>query len=261
MRRLGLNVDAYKGETINITQVLYDLEQLAATTGWERDPLKVSEKNALPAFRRLPANMGRRIYLSSGIHGDEPAGPLAILELFQQNQWPDDLGLWIIPCLNPSGFLLNRRENEAGVDLNRDYRLPRTEVVRAHMAWLNQKPRFDLSLLLHEDWESNGFYLYELNPELKPSVSEAIMNKVKEVCPVDTSPMIEGRPAKNGIICANPDLLKRPDWPEAFYLVHHQTPISYTLEAPSDFALSTRVKALVTGVRAALDACRGDSRA
>jgi murein peptide amidase A len=256
MQRLGLNVDAYKGETINITQVLYDIEQLAATTGWERDPINVTEKNLLPAFRRLPANPRRQIYLSSGMHGDEPAGPLAVLELFRQNRWPDDLGLWIIPCLNPSGFLLNRRENADGVDLNRDYRALKTDVVRAHVAWLNQRPRFDLTLLLHEDWESSGFYLYELNPQLQPSISEAIIKKVKEVCPIDTSPVIEGRPARNGIICANPDLMKRLDWPEAFYLVHHKTPISYTLEGPSDFSLSTRVKSLVAGVRAAFDLCK-----
>lgn len=256
MQRSGLNIGAYKGETINITQVLCDIEQLAATTGWERDPIRISEKNLVPAFRRLPAKSRKQIYISSGIHGDEPAGPLAILKLFQENQWPDDLGLWIIPCLNPGGLLLNRRENEDGVDLNRDYRSPKTELVRAHVAWLEQRPRFDLTLLLHEDWESNGFYLYELNPELRPSVSEAIINRVKEVCPVDTSPVIEGRPAKNGIICANPDLMKRPDWPEAFYLIHHKTPLSYTLEAPSDFSLSTRVNGLAAGVRAAFGTMR-----
>ena len=254
MQRLGLNIDAYKGETINITQVLYDIEQLAATSGWERDPLRVSEKNVLPAFRRLPTGPRKQIYISAGIHGDEPAGPLAMLKLFQQNQWPDDIALWLIPCLNPGGFLLNRRENEEGVDLNRDYRAPKTEVVRAHAAWLDQRPNFDLSLLLHEDWESNGFYLYELNPQLRPSVSEAIVKGVKEVCPIDMSPVIEGRPAQGGIICANPDLQKRPDWPEAFYLIHYKTPLSYTLEAPSDFSLSTRIDALVAGVRAVFEA-------
>jgi hypothetical protein len=250
MKRLGLNIDAYKGETINITQVLYDIEQLAATKGWERDPVRVSPKNTLPAFHRLPAEPRKQIYISSGIHGDEPAGPLAVLKLFQENPWPDDLALWIIPCLNPGGFLLNRRGNEDGVDLNRDYRSPKTELVQAQVHWLEQRPRFDLTLLLHEDWESNGFYLYELNPHLRPSLSEAIIAGAKEVCPIDTSPVIEGRPAKNGVICANPDLLKRPDWPEAFYLIHNKTPLSYTLEAPSDFPLSTRVNALAAGVRA-----------
>jgi hypothetical protein len=65
--------------------------------------------------------------------------------------------------------------------------------------------------------------------------------------------MIEGRPAKNGIIRPDIDPRQRPEWPEAFYLLTHKTRLSYTLEAPSDFPLSTRVEALVVAVRAALE--------
>src|SRR5204863_5755308 len=99
----------------------------------------------------------------------------------------------------------------------------------------------------------NGFYLYELNPDLQPSIADAIIRKVSEVCPIDLSPEIEGRTAQGGVICANPDLPRRPDWPEAFYLIHHKTRLSYTLEAPSDFPLSARVSALVEAVRGAVE--------
>jgi len=44
----------------------------------------------------------------------------------------------------------------------------------------------------------------------------------------------------------------RPQWAEAFYLIVNKTRLSYTLEAPSDFPLTTRVNALVAGVNAAL---------
>ena len=250
MERLCKNNGRYEGERIEVSKVLHELEQLATASGWESDPLVISEKESLPAFRWPVPNPHARIYISTGIHGDEPAGPLAVLKLFHQNEWPKGLGLWLVPCLNPGAYARNTRENEDGVDLNRDYRSLHTAVVRAHVAWLNRQPDFDISLLLHEDWESNGFYLYELNPRLLRSVAEDIIRKVNEVCPIDTSDTIEGRPAKGGIICANPDLLKRPDWPEAFYLVHHKSPLSYTLESPSDFPLSTRVDALVSGVRA-----------
>jgi hypothetical protein len=47
-------------------------------------------------------------------------------------------------------------------------------------------------------------------------------------------------------------LQERPDWPEAFYLITHKSCQGYTLEAPSDFPLTTRVNALVAGVNAAL---------
>ena len=250
MQRLAINLGGYKGEGIDIHRILPEIQRLALASGWELEPLRPSEQTRLPAFQRIVRNARKQIYISSGIHGDEPAGPLTILELFKQNQWPADISLWIIPCLNPGGFVLNRRENEAGIDLNRDYRDPKTDAVRAHIAWLEQRPRFDLSLCLHEDWEANGFYLYELNPDRQPSLADSIITKVKAVCPVDLSPVIEERKASNGVICANPDLLKRPDWPEAFYLIHHKTRLSYTLEAPSDFPTVTRVNALTASVRA-----------
>ena len=37
-------------------------------------------------------------------------------------------------------------------------------------------------------------------------------------------------------------------------MVHHKTRVSYTLEAPSDFPLRTRVQALTVAVKAALTA-------
>ena len=254
MQRLLINVGGYKGEGILIDKVLRDVEEEAKRHGWEPIPILLGDGTRLPAFQKLGSNPRKNVYISTGIHGDEPAGPLAALELLKENPWPSDLNVWLVACLNPKGFTLNRRENEEGVDLNRDYRAPKTEAVRAHAQWLSERPRFDVTLLLHEDWESNGFYLYELNLDLKPSLAEAIVGAVKEVCPIDMSPVIEGREARDGIICANREVLKRPDWPEALYLVHHKTPLSYTLEAPSDFPLRTRIQALAVGVKAALAA-------
>ena len=75
---------------------------------------------------------------------------------------------------------------------------------------------------------------------------------VAKVCPIDQSEVIEGREAHGGIIRPNLDPRTRPLWPESFWLLQHKTRLSYTLEAPSDFPLQTRVDALVAGVQAAL---------
>jgi len=248
MQRLALNIGGYKGETIDIDHVLRDIDSLALRTGWSPDPITGS----VPAYHKPSRSGDKHVYISAGIHGDEPAGPLAVLKLFQENRWPDDLNLWIIPCLNPMGFVLKRRENEDGIDLNRDYFARKTPAIFAHTAWLDARPPFTLSLCLHEDWESSGFYLYELNPDLRPSISDSIIQAVRDVCPIDMSPVIEDREAHNGVICANADLLKRPDWPEAFYLIHHKTRLSYTLEAPSDYLLPVRIHSLSAGVQAVL---------
>jgi predicted deacylase len=174
------------------------------------------------------------------------------LRLLQENRWPENAELWFCPCLNPMGFVLNRRENAGGRDLNRDYRHLEAAETRAHIAWLERQPQFDLCLCLHEDWESHGFYVYELNPENRPSLAETMIARIAEVCPIDPSEIIEDRPARGGIIRPNLDPQKRPQWAEAFYLIVNKTRLSYTLEAPSDFPLTTRVNALVAGVNAAL---------
>lgn len=258
MQRLGNNHGAYHGERIDIRAVLRDITVAACSHGWDVERFHRANDFEWLALHRAPltddnvrsANPLPRIYLSAGIHGDEPAGPLALLRLLKENLWPANAELFLVPCLNPSGFDLNRRENSQGLDLNRDYLDAQSDEIRAHIAWLKMQPAFDLCLCLHEDWESHGFYVYELNPDNKPSIAETMVKRVAEVCPIDLSETIEGRPAMRGIIRPSIDPAIRLKWPEAFWLLTNKTRLSYTLEAPSDFPLSTRVDALVTAVNA-----------
>ena len=256
MQKLGKNHGGYHGETIDIRAVLRDVETAAQQHGWTSEIFHESREFKWLALRRKPEvrsqNPESRIYISTGIHGDEPAGPLAALRLLQENNWPPDAEIFSLPCLNPVGFTLNKRENADGIDLNRDYRNPQAAETRAHIAWLERQPKFDLYLCLHEDWESHGFYLYEQNPDSKISLAEKMIEAVQKVCPIDLSENIEGRAAKNGIVRPNISPQERPDWPEAFYLITQKSRQGYTLEAPSDFPLATRVNALIAGVNSAL---------
>ena len=256
VQKLGKNHGGYHGEAIDIRAVLRDVERSAQLHGWVSDFFHESGDFKWLALRRESSlstpHSALRIYISTGIHGDEPAGPLAALKLVHENRWPKNAEIYLMSCLNPAGFTLNQRGNANGIDLNRDYRNPQTAEIRAHIAWLERQPKFDLYLCLHEDWESHGFYLYEQNPDAKPSLAEKIIEAVQRVCPIDPSETIEDRPAKNGIIRPNIKPHERPDWPEAFYLITHKSRLGYTLEAPSDFPLLTRVNALVAGVNAAL---------
>jgi hypothetical protein len=275
MQRLGKNLGKYFGETIDIRAVLNDVKIAAKKNNWSSEIFGRQNEFDLLALHRKPLSTlnssasassysatapkrseggqpSTRLYISTGIHGDEPAGPLTALRLLQENNWPPDAEIFFLPCLNPVGFTLNKRENADGIDLNRDYRNPQAAETRAHIAWLEWQPKFDLYLCLHEDWESHGFYVYEQNPDSKPSVAEKMIEAVQKVCPIDLSESIEGRAAKGGIV--RPSILpqERPDWPEAFYLIMNKSRQGYTLEAPSDFPLATRVNALVAGANAAL---------
>ena len=136
--------------------------------------------------------------------------------------------------------------------MNRDYRHRETGEVAAHVRWLERQPGFDAAFCLHEDWEAQGFYLYELNPDQRPSPAVQMMAAVAAVCPIDLSPVIEGRPAQEGIIRPTLNPADRPLWPEAFWLLQNRCRLVYTLEAPSDFPLAGRVRALVVAMQAAL---------
>ena len=255
--RLGRNRGGYSGERVDIDSILEATLDAAEQSGWERQSIPCFGNRELPVLVRRPPGATRHVYISAGIHGDEPAGPLALADLIRDARWPDTLSAWVCPCLNPGGFAVNRRENDHGIDLNRDYKAARSAEVQAHIRWLRTQPQFDLALCLHEDWESNGFYLYELNPDRVSSHADAILRSVSEVCPIDLSPTIEGRAAENGVIQGPIDLEIWPDWPEPFFLINEKTRHSYTLETPSDFELPVRVKAMRNAVHTLLNRMAG----
>lgn len=255
MMRLGLNHGGYFGDTIAIDDVLRGILAAARRGGWNIECLTPQPGIQLPVLTRAcsaVAPWAPRIYLSAGIHGDEPAGPLALQRLLEANALPNEAWFWCCPCLNPTGFPRNTRTSASGIDLNRDYRHLSTPEIRAHVAWLEHQPMFDLSLCLHEDWEAAGFYVYELNPGERPSLAPAMIDAVRDLCPIDLSPLIDGRESKEGIIRPSIDPAERPEWPEALYLIQNKTRLSYTLEAPSDFQIDVRVAALEAAVRAAV---------
>src|ERR1700743_3116213 len=98
MQRLGKNVGRYLGDTIDIQQILRDIETAAKEHGWNSEVFFETNDLKLFALTKQTRNPKRetgiplstldprpstRIYLSAGIHGDEPAGPLAALRLIQ----------------------------------------------------------------------------------------------------------------------------------------------------------------------------------
>lgn len=196
---------------------------------------------------------GPRVYLSAGIHGDEPAGPLALLELMRGGGFPPRAGWAVCPALNPTGLAAGRRETACGIDMNRDYLLRRTNEVRAHAAWLEARPVPGLFLSLHEDWETRDFYLYEINlGDDDPSRAHDIIEAVRPWFPPTIGPEIDGHTARSpGWIfhAAEADLPRH--WPEAIFLSKFGCPLSFTLETPSHAALDARVAAQVAAVRAA----------
>lgn len=101
------------------------------------------------------------IALAAGVHGDEPAGPWALLSIVRDGLLDRRFNYRCWPCTNPSGYVLGTRENAEGNDINRSFkRGGSTPESRAILA-ANRDRKFALTLDLHEDFEADGFYCYE----------------------------------------------------------------------------------------------------
>jgi len=211
------------------------------------------------ALTRFCGTPRANLYLSTGVHGDEPAGPFAILRMLRRGALPSDMTLTILPLVNPRGMALVKRETPEGVDINRDYRRLASAEAAAHVHWLSERPRrHDLCLLLHEDWEATGYYLYELNPDREESIAPEILAAVRPVIGVDDSPLIDGHPATRGLIRPQDSGIRLPEnvYPEARFLLEGWTRHSYTLEAPSNVPLLRRIRAHEAAITAAAEAVR-----
>jgi hypothetical protein len=232
-------------------QFLPAFERAAKHAGFAAQVLAETAAGPLVAWRKT--GKGPRIYLSSGIHGDEPAGPLALLELMRAGFFAADADWAICPALNPTGLAAACRDNAQGTDLNRDYRLQQSHEVTAHAAWLAAGAVPDLFLSLHEDWEATGFYLYEINlGEDNPQRARGIIAAVGPWFPAEAGPDIDGHtPREAGWIFHEAEADVPEGWPEAIYVAKLGCPLSFTFETPSHAALAGRVAAQCAAVRAA----------
>jgi murein peptide amidase A len=243
------------------------IEEAARAGGWTLRYLSITPISTRPWLQRPARSDGTtsgkivpRFYLSAGIHGDEVAGPLAVLEMLRLPGFFDQVDATIFPILNPEGLFHAVRGNFYGVDLNRDYRGPKSSEIRSHLAVLPTLGRFDIAMMLHEDFEGTGAYLYELNDGLIPELGPRIIKSLRKHVPIDERPIIEEVAAKGGIL-QRAELIRkmgpienRPEWPEAIYLSLYHTKVSYTTETPMLQPLKQRVAAQVEAVRTVLDA-------
>jgi len=227
--------------------------QVAKTAGLRQECYGAINGHPLIAYTKRTAGPRPRVYLSAGMHGDEPAPPGVLLELLRGGFFDERCQWTICPLLNPTGFLMQTRENYAGVDLNRDYKEPRTSEIQAHVRWLQRQPVFDLIICLHEDWEAQGFYLYELNPDARHSLAPAMIAAANRLGPIESATVIDGREAdESGIIRPVSDPLLRETWPEAIYLRNFHGTLDYTIETASSQPLPQRLATQVAVVQAAV---------
>jgi hypothetical protein len=192
---------------------------------------------------RTRASCSQGLYLSAGIHGDEPASPAGLLD------WAEDhlpalarakFPLLILPCLNPWGLANNIRCDQRGHDLNRSFDSARLAPI-PQLKKLLAGQKFTLAVMLHEDYDARGNYLYELRGRL-PACGPELLEAASAAVPIDARQRIDGRPFREGCAQRIANIRRVPLQPEAIYLFRRHAPRVITFESPSEFALERRVR-------------------
>jgi murein peptide amidase A len=145
-----------------------------------------------------------RLGLFAAIHGDEPEGTYALIELLQVLSQHPELAagycLFLYPVCNPTGFEANTRFTQSGQDLNREF-------------W-GENPLAEISLLqselimhafhglvsLHSDNDSNGLYGFARGATMTHYLLEPALSAAEKILPRNIAPVIDGFEAKQGII-------------------------------------------------------------
>ncbi len=220
-------------------------------------------------------------YVSAGIHGDEPAGVECATRLIEQvaaeNPLTEDpfrfQGCnWLIsPCDNPYGYEYNCRENTEGLDLNRMFESPNrcaeTSFIAATLlhsqceqtqnSFLKKDTMEDfkirMALDLHEDEDSDGFYLWERRASEHPSVGTAVVNDVAEICAINPTSVIEDHLNENGVITLL-DKVTTKGWTRGRYLIEQFNIPCLILETPTGLDFEKRIYVHMTAIHAAIKA-------
>ncbi len=196
----------------SIAELLAPLERIAATS-----PNLVTNHDArfdvngetydLPRYLFVGPRGGDtpiRIGIFAGIHGDEPEGSHALVQFIKLLEAKPELAagyyLSFYPICNPTGFEDSTRFSRRGKDLNREFWKNSEEPeVRQLQAEL-QSHSFQGVISLHTDNTSHGFYGFVRGATLTKNLIEPALAAAEKFLPRDGRSVIDGFPARNGII-------------------------------------------------------------
>lgn len=190
------------------------------------------------------------LYASAGIHGDEAAGTEGLAEWAESaTDFLRTCPVLLFPCLNPWGLVNNSRMDASGRDLNRRYHNRSVSQIAAQCRLLRGQ-RFALAMSLHEDYDAQGVYLYEVIGKYPP-IGDQLLAAAARHIPRETRSSIDGSRCRQGLVRRKITHASMPGHPEAFLLHFQHAERTITLETPSEFSIDRRTLAQVAAMDAA----------
>lgn len=201
--------------------------------------------------------MPRRVLITGGMHGDEPAGVEAVLQFLERDNilLLKNFSFLVIPCINPYGYVHNTRETVDGVDINRAFETEDIAEVAIVKKALGQT-QFSLAIDFHEDYDATGFYLYEGKRDEK-YIGPDLAAAAKTIGPVDPEDTDIDKEAPNlveGVYKVSPEWGTEGLIP---YLLHFHSEHVIISETPTVWELQQRASLHLTILDTALSIILG----
>jgi hypothetical protein len=194
-------------------------------------------------FTRPGEKPEMKIGIFAGIHGDEPAGILALCDFVRV---VEELAvrvrgfeLHVYPLVNPTGFEERTRHSRSGKDLNREFWRGSDEPEVALLEKVILRERYQGFISLHSDDTCEGFYGFARGHMLTEHLLGPALAAAKAALPTDRRSKIDGFHAEEGIIrTAYDGILGAP--PNA-----HPQPFEIVLESPTHAPMQSQRDAFV----------------
>jgi hypothetical protein len=184
-----------------------------------------------------------KLAIFAGIHGDEPAGVHAVVDLLRALEADPWVGrayrIHIYPLCNPTGYEDGTRHSRSGLDLNREFWRGSLEPEVAIIERELLLHKFHGIISLHSDDTSDGLYGFVRGATLTKHLLEPALAAAEAALPVNQAEIIDGFHAVNGIIhTAYNGILTAPPGTSP-------SPFEIILESPHHASMDLQRKAFV----------------
>lgn len=257
--------DKHRSYHRDVVEFIRRLNPFAGKSTWMRTFATLMSR--YPMYHFAFGDGPKQVLVTGGVHGDEPAGTYAALDLIsylnQNKKYEDDFTIHIYPCINPWGYEHNTRENATGQDINRGFTKEiEVEECRLFADQLKKVigiPEYDFTIDFHEGsrnmiWEGftiddnpDGGWLYELcrNPERR--MGRQMIETVRQAgLPVNTLKIVYEDKCHDGLT-TYPDDMVSEEYAELTsfdgFLWKNYTRDAFTSEINSDLSMENRIKA------------------
>ncbi len=186
-RRVAESSDTWRAESVGF---------------WEADGTRYWMPRLV--FKRPGETPEIKLGIFAGVHGDEPAGVLALCDFVRALDDSADRGrgyeLHVYPLVNPTGYEDGTRHARSGKDLNREFWRGSLEPEVALLEKEILREQYHGYISLHSDDTCEGFYAFARGHTLTEHLLRPALSTVEAALPLDRRSRIDGFHAEEGII-------------------------------------------------------------